>query len=347
MLNKLFLRTLNGEKTNQTPIWVMRQAGRYLKEYRAIRAIQSDFISFCLNPKQASTVTLQPIHRYNLDAAIIFSDILLVPWAMGLNVRFKPGIGPILNSIEKPSLIHAKCLDKLADKLAPVAEAVALTSSALPTNTSLIGFAGAPWTLITYIAEGGSSRDFTKARLWAWQNATELNVLLDILIDATISFLSLQATAGAECLMLFDSWAGVVPAAHRNWLITKPTSSIVRGVRANGHKQPIIGFPKGIGDGIICYAEESGVDAIGIDHGVDPKWAGKSLPTNFPVQGNLDPLSLISAGTEMLRDIDYILESFHDRPHVFNLGHGITPSTPVENVQIMIDHIRNGLDKKK
>ena len=341
MTEKLFLTTLNGKKSNQTPIWMMRQAGRHLDEYRAIRAVQKDFISFCLSPEQASTVTLQPITRYGLDAAIIFSDILMVPWAMDLNVRFKTGIGPLLNPIEKPDMIDARCLKNLTNKLAPVGEALELTHLSLPAETALIGFAGAPWTLITYIAEGGSSRDFTKARLWAWQNAKELDFLLEILIDATISFLSLQATAGAECLMLFDSWAGAVPAVHRNWLITKPANAIVHGVRKNGHQQPIIGFPKGFGDGLIHYAEESGVNAIGLDYGVDPGWAGKNLPKNFPVQGNLDPLSLISAGKEMLRDIDYILESFHDRPHIFNLGHGIIPSTPVENVQKMIDHIRN------
>lgn len=342
MTDKLFLSTLNGQKSTQTPIWIMRQAGRYLKEYRAIRATQKNFISFCLNPEQASAVTLQPIARYSMDAAIIFSDILMVPWAMNLNVRFETGIGPLLDPLEKPDMIDASCLRDLTKKLDPVGKALELTSLSLPAETALIGFAGAPWTLITYIAEGGSSRDFMKARLWAWQNAKELNALLEILIDATVSFLSLQATAGAECLMLFDSWAGAVPAVHRNWLITQPANAIVQGVRKNGHQQPIIGFPKGFGEGVIRYAEESGVDAIGLDYGVDPGWAGKNLPKNLPVQGNLDPLSLISAGTEMLRDIDYILESFHDRPHIFNLGHGITPKTPVENVQIMIDHIRNG-----
>ncbi len=342
MTDKLFLTTINGEKSNQTPIWIMRQAGRHLKEYRAIRKIQKDFISFCLNPEQASTVSLQPITRYNLDAAIIFSDILLVPWAMDLNVKFKTGIGPLLDPVDTPDMIDANCLHNLTRKLAPVGEAIKITKLSLPAETALIGFAGAPWTLITYIAEGGSSRDFTRARLWAWQNAKELDSLLEILIDATISFLSLQATAGAECLMLFDSWASAVPAAHRNWLITKPTNTIIQGVRKNGHKQPIIGFPKGFGDGVIHYAEESGVDAVGLDHGIDPGWAGKNLPKNLPVQGNLDPLSLISAGKEMFRDIDYILESFHNRPHVFNLGHGITPPTPIENVQMMIDYIRNG-----
>ena len=249
MSDKLFLTTLEGKKSSQTPVWIMRQAGRYLKEYRAIREIQKDFIAFCLNPEQASTVTLQPITRYNLDAAIIFSDILMVPWAMNLNVRFKKGIGPLLDPIETPDMINANCLDwNLTEKLAPVGKALELTNLSLPAETALIGFAGAPWTLITYIAEGGSSRDFTKARLWAWENVKELNSLLEILIDATISFLSLQATAGAECLMLFDSWAGAVPAVHRNWLITKPANAIVQGLRKNGHQQPIIGFPKGFGD---------------------------------------------------------------------------------------------------
>ena len=167
-----------------------------------------------------------------------------------------------------------------------------------------------------------------KLELWAWENAKGLSGLLEILIEATVSFLSLQAAAGAECLMLFDSWASAVPAAQRDWLVIKPTQAIVQGVRKNGHHQPIIGFPKGFGDGLIHYAEKSGVDAIGIDHGVDPRWASKNLPKNIAVQGNLDPLSLISGGEEMLRDIDYILESFYDRPHIFNLGHGITPPTP-------------------
>ena len=197
----------------------MRQAGRYLKEYRAIRASQQDFISLCLNPEQASTVTIQPITRFGFDAAIIFSDILMIPWAMNLNVRFEPRIGPILDPLEKPELINFKCLENLTEKLTPVSSALKLTKASLP-PTALIGFAGAPWTLITYIAEGGSSRDFTKARIWAWENEKGLNGLLEILIEATISFLSLQADAGAECLMLFDSWAGCC-SSQRNetgWL---------------------------------------------------------------------------------------------------------------------------------
>jgi uroporphyrinogen decarboxylase len=341
MTNQIFLSTLQGTKSRTTPIWMMRQAGRYLEEYRKIRASEKNFISFCLNPEKASAATLQPIARYKFDAAIIFSDILMVPWAMNRNVRFETGVGPLLDAMEKPDDIDASCLDDLRQKLAPVGKAVTLTRAALLPKTTLIGFAGAPWTLITYMAEGGTSRDFLKARQWAWQYRQALDGLLDILIDATISFLSLQAQSGAQTLMLFDSWASAVPAAQRNWLVIKPTRAIVEGVRKNGHNQPIIGFPKGVGEGLMRYAAESGVDAIGLDHGVDPVWARKNLPEKMPVQGNLDPLSLLNAGTEMYRNIDYILDAFHDRSHIFNLGHGITPSTPVENVQKMIDHIRN------
>ena len=341
MTNQLFLSTLQGTKSSTTPIWMMRQAGRYLEEYRKIRANQKDFISFCLNPEQASAVTLQPITRYGFDAAIIFSDILIVPWAMNCNVRFKTGVGPLLDAMELPGDIDMSCLDNFNQKLAPVGQALALTRAALPLETTLIGFAGAPWTLITYMAEGASSRDFPKARRWAWQNKKALDGLLDILINVTISFLSLQAQSGAQTLMLFDSWASAVPAAQRDWLITKPARAIIEGVRKNGHTQPFIGFPKGIGEGLIRYAAESGVNAIGLDQGVDPVWAGQNLPAKMPVQGNLDPLSLLNASNEMFRDIDHILEAFHDRPHIFNLGHGITPSTPVENVQKMINYIRN------
>ena len=228
MTNQLFLSTLQGTKSGTTPIWMMRQAGRYLEEYRKIRANQKDFISFCLNPEQASAVTLQPIARYGFDAAIIFSDILMIPWAMNRNVRFKTGVGPLLDPMEKPDDIDASCLVGLRSKLAPIGQALTLTRAALPPETTLIGFAGAPWTLITYMAEGGTSRDFPKARQWAWQNEKALDGLLDILVDATISFLSLQAQSGAQTLMLFDSWASAVPATQRDWLVTKPCAPLLR-----------------------------------------------------------------------------------------------------------------------
>ena len=340
MSDKLFLNTLSGTKSKTTPLWMMRQAGRYLAEYRAVRSSQKDFISFCLNPEKASEVTIQPITRFGFDAAIIFSDILMIPWAMNRNVRFKTGVGPLLDPMERPSDIEDDVLRDLSSKLQPVGKAISLTRAALPDKTALIGFAGAPWTLITYMAEGGSSRDFAKARLWAWQDKTALDGLLEILIDATVQFLTIQAKAGAEALMLFDSWAGAVPASQRDWLVIKPARNIVEKLRQNGVDLPVIGFPKGIGEGLIAYAHEAGVTAVGLDHGVDPAWANTYLPKAMPVQGNLDPLSLISGGEAMTADIDHILDCFADRPHIFNLGHGITPATPVDHVQQMIDRVR-------
>jgi uroporphyrinogen decarboxylase len=317
-----------------------RQAGRYLADYRAVRSSPKDFISFCLNPEKASEVTLQPIARFGFDAAIIFSDILIIPWAMNRNVRFKTGVGPLLDPIERPSDVQNDIVRDLSSKLQPVGKAISLTRAALPERTALIGFAGAPWTLITYMAEGGSSRDFAKARLWAWQDKTALDGLLDILIDATVQFLTIQAKAGAEALMLFDSWAGAVPASQRDWLVIKPARNIVEKLRKNSIELPVIGFPKGIGEGLIAYANETGVTAVGLDHGVDPAWANTYLPKSMPVQGNLDPLSLINGGKAMIADIDHILDCFADRPHIFNLGHGITPATPVDHVQQMIDRVR-------
>ena len=340
MTDNLFLKTINGHKQGRTPIWMMRQAGRYLAEYRAVRATQTDFISFCLNPEQASAVTLQPIARYGFDAAIIFSDILMVPWALEQNVRFKPNIGPLLDPFDIPRKIDQKLIDDLANKLAPVGDAIRLTKANLSPETALIGFAGSPWTIMTYMAEGGSSRDFAKTRGWAWQYRKEVDALLDSLIESTISFLALQAEAGVDSLMLFDSWASAVPAAQRQWLVIDPARKIVDGLRKKGHKQPVIGFPKGIGEGLISYVEQSAVDAVGLDHGVDPVWADRNLPKNFPVQGNLDPLSLLQAGPEMVKDIDHILDTFASRPHIFNLGHGITPPTPIEHVQLMLDQVR-------
>ena len=321
MTDNLFLKTLSGNKQSNTPIWIMRQAGRYLEEYRKIRATQTDFISFCLNPEKASTVTLQPISRFGFDAAIIFSDILMVPWALQRNVRFEPNIGPLLDTMQSPKAIKQSLINDLPQKLEPVGESIRLTKSNMPTETALIGFAGAPWTIITYMAEGGSSRDFAIAREWAWKYPKQMDALLGSLIESTISFLSLQASNGADALMLFDSWASAVPAAQRDWLVTQPARLIIEGLRKNGHNQPVIGFPKGIGEGLINYVEQSGVDAVGLDHGVDPIWVDRNLPQNFPVQGNLDPLSVLQAGPEMFRDIDCILDAFANRinPGLFNI----------------------------
>ena len=322
------------------PIWMMRQAGRYLKEYRAVRETTPDFVSFCLNPEKASDVTIQPITRFGFDAAIIFSDILMVPWALERNVRFKPNHGPMLDPLTDAKSLDESLLADLATKLAPVDDAIKRTRLLLREDTALIGFAGAPWTVITYMLEGGSSKDFNVSRQMLWNDPVGFDRIMDIVTEATVEFLYLQAKAGADALMLFDSWASAVPAWHRQAIVNKPAAKIIESLRARGISQPVIGFPKGIGEGILAYADHAGVDALGLDHCMDICWAHQNLPATLPVQGNLDPISLISGDDAMLANIDDILAVFADRPHIFNLGHGITPATSTANVTKMIAHVR-------
>ena len=322
------------------PIWMMRQAGRYLKEYRAVRETTPDFVSFCLNPEKASDVTIQPIARFGFDAAIIFSDILMVPWALERNVRFKPNHGPMLDPLTDAKSLDESLLADLATKLAPVDDAIKRTRLLLREDTALIGFAGAPWTVITYMLEGGSSKDFNVSRQMLWNDPVGFDRIMDIVTEATVEFLYLQAKAGADALMLFDSWASAVPAWHRQAIVNKPAAKIIESLRARGISQPVIGFPKGIGEGILAYADHAGVDALGLDHCMDICWAHQNLPATLPVQGNLDPISLISGDDAMLANIDDILAVFADRPHIFNLGHGITPATSTANVTKMIAHVR-------
>ncbi len=340
MTSSVLMNALAGKKPAQTPIWMMRQAGRYLAEYRAVRQNQKDFISFCLNSDKACEVTLQPVERFDFDAAIIFSDILMVPWALDRNVHFIPGIGPKLTPLSSDTNLDDTLLDRVEDRLAPVGRAIELTKSKLATDKALIGFAGAPWTIITYMIEGGSSRDFAQTRQWLWSYPNKFETLLNYVTQATISFLTVQAKAGADVLMLFDSWASAVPAERRDKIVIAPVRRIVRTLRDEGIKQPIIGFPKGIGEGIIAYAAEAEIDALAIDHMTDVGWVDSVLSKNMPVQGNLDPLSLLVGGSQMIKSIDYILDSFRDRPHIFNLGHGITPPTPISSVEQMIKRIR-------
>ena len=322
------------------PIWMMRQAGRYLKEYRDVRKTTPDFISFCLDPEKASNVTIQPITRFGFDAAIIFSDILMVPWALERNVRFKPNHGPMLDPLADSTALDESLLGDVAQKLAPVADAITRTRKLLRDDTALIGFAGAPWTVMTYMIEGGSSKDFNTSRQMLWNDPAGFDRIMQIVTQATIEFLSVQAKAGADALMLFDSWASAVPAWHRDAIVNKPAATIIDTLRARGITQPVIGFPKGIGEGILPYADQVNINALGLDHGMDICWAHKNLPASLPVQGNLDPISLIAGGDDMCANIDDILAVFADRPHIFNLGHGITPATPIANVTRMVSHVR-------
>ena len=335
-MSNLFLDTLSGKQSKERPIWLMRQAGRYLAEYKAIRASEPDFISLCLNSKKAVEITLQPINRFGFDAAIIFSDILLVPWALDRNVTFVTGEGPKLDPMETGDEITEAMIADMLPKLTPVATAISNCRSALTADRALIGFAGAPWTIITYLLEGGSSRDFTTARRWMWENDVRFNRLLDLVSLATADFLTLQAEAGADALMLFDSWASAVPSHLRKGVVIDPVNRIINILRDRGIQKPLIGFPKGIGEGLIEYCNETELQGVGIDQGVDMRWAATTLPSHLALQGNLDPLSLIAGGVSMARAIDEIFEATHGRPHIFNLGHGITPETPIKHVHDLI-----------
>ena len=318
----------------------MRQAGRYLAEYREVRASEPDFISFCLNPEKAVKVTLQPIERFKFDAAIIFCDILIVPWALDRNVRFIAGEGPKLDPMETGDEITEAMIAAMAPRLTNVATAIGNCRAALSVDKALIGFAGAPWTIITYLLEGGSSRDFATARRWMWENDVRFDRLLDLISQATADFLSLQAKAGADTLMLFDSWASAVPAHLRKKVVINPVNQISSILRERGIETPLIGFPKGIGEGLIEYCNETHLQGVGIDHGVDMRWAAATLPSHLTLQGNLDPLSLIAGGDTMARAIDEILDATDGRPHIFNLGHGITPETPIEHVHDLVTRAR-------
>ena len=339
-MNSLFLDTLSGRQSEKRPIWLMRQAGRYLAEYREVRASEPDFISFCLNPEKAVKVTLQPIERFKFDAAIIFCDILIVPWALDRNVRFIAGEGPKLDPMETGDEITEAMIAAMAPRLTNVATAIGNCRAALSVDKALIGFAGAPWTIITYLLEGGSSRDFATARRWMWENDVRFDRLLDLISQATADFLSLQAKAGADTLMLFDSWASAVPAHLRKKVVINPVNQISSILRERGIETPLIGFPKGIGEGLIEYCNETHLQGVGIDHGVDMRWAAATLPSHLTLQGNLDPLSLMAGGDTMARAIDEILDATDGRPHIFNLGHGITPETPIEHVHDLVTRAR-------
>ena len=336
----LFLKTLNGEKQSQTPIWIMRQAGRYLKEYRDVRATTPDFISFCLTPDKASEVTLQPIRRFGFDAAIIFSDILIVPWALNRNVHFITGDGPKCTPLSPDEIISQNLIDDFSNKITPVSEAISLTRRDLPAETALIGFAGAPWTLLTYMIEGGSSKDYAASRNWLWGHSKQIDYLLEILVETISQSLISQAKAGANALMIFDSWASAVPTHLRPWIVEKPIQKIIETVRQAGVSAPFICFPRGISADLPRFADAVDCQAIALDQGVSPQFAAKYIRQDVALQGNLDPQALIFGGDMMKRTVDDIMDAFKDRAHIFNLGHGITPPTNVAHVEELVSYVR-------
>jgi uroporphyrinogen decarboxylase len=338
-MTKSILKVLAGEALDRPPVWLMRQAGRYLPEYRQVRSTAKNFIDFCLTPDKATEVTLQPIRRFGFDGSILFADILLIPMTLGRNVWFVAGEGPKLDPLAADDIASLEIGD-VEGILGPVGQTVANLSVALPDKTTLIGFAGSPWTVATYMIEGGGSKDRWNSRRLYWEHPAAMERLLDLIADATIRYLVMQANAGAEVLKLFDSWAEGLPPPMFEDVVIRPTRRIVEGLRAAGITCPIIGFPKGAGPNYVAYAEQTGVTALALDHGLNTQWALDNLPENMPLQGQLDPAVLRAGGDALDREIERIISAFRGRPHIFNLGHGITPDVPIDHVEQLVRKVR-------
>jgi uroporphyrinogen decarboxylase len=339
---KPLLRALAGETLARPPFWFMRQAGRYLPEYRAMRTQARDFVALCLTPELAAEITLQPIRRFAMDAAILFADILLIPHALGQLLEFREGEGPHLEPIANETDLARLAANRagVRERLAPVAETVRRVAAALPRETALIGFAGAPWTVATYMIEGGSSREFAVARRMAWVRPDLFGRLIDLLVETTIDYLSMQIEAGAEAVQLFDSWAGGVSADEfQRWCIL-PARRIALALRAKHPGVKIIGFPRGCGASYFDFVCQSAVDCVGLDQGVPLAWAHNELQKRMPLQGNLDPLLVILGGAPMLDATKRILDTLGRGPFIFNLGHGFRPETPIAHVEALCTAIR-------
>lgn len=338
---KPYLNAVSGGVNAVPPIWLMRQAGRYLPEYRKVREKAGSFLTMAYTPEYAVEVTLQPIRRYGMDAAILFSDILVVPDALGQKVSFEAGHGPQLKPLD--SLLDLS-VDQFHHVLDPVYAAVSGIRYALKAegffDTALIGFAGAPWTVACYMIEGSGSKDFIRTKSWAYGRREEFRDLIDLLIGATADYLIRQIKAGAEAVQLFDSWAGLLPASLFEEFVIEPTAEIVKRIRAVAPAIPIIGFPKGVGIFYTDYIAHTGVDAVSVDFQISPQWIHRELQKKCPVQGNLDPSALLVGGDIMRREVDVILQQLADAPFVFNLGHGIHKDTPPAHVAELVQYIR-------
>jgi uroporphyrinogen decarboxylase len=332
------LSVLKGHRQARPPVWLMRQAGRYLPEYRALRAQKGGFLALATDPVAAAEVTMQPIRRFGFDGAILFSDILMVPWALGQDLSFGAGEGPRL----APALVdHAlAALTAAPERLDPVYATVRGVAAQLPAGVTFLGFAGSPWTVATYMVAGQGSRDQEVTRTLAYRDPAAFDAIVDAIVAMTIDYLAAQIAAGVQAVQLFDSWAGSLsPEQFDRWVIA-PNRRIVDGLRARCPGVPVIGFPKGAGGKLAAYAAGTGVDAIGLDETVDPAWADAVLPAGLPVQGNLDPLALLAGGEALDRGIDRVLAAFPERPHVFNLGHGIGQHTPIAHVERLLARVR-------
>jgi uroporphyrinogen decarboxylase len=339
-VTKPFLEVLRGQRQPVPPIWMMRQAGRYLPEYRELRAKAGGFLDLCFTPEFATEVTLQPIRRFNFDAAIIFSDILVIPYALGRDVRFEVGEGPRLDPLDTPEKIAGLRRDADFTKLEPVFEALRRVRAALDPKIALIGFCGAPWTVATYMVAGQGTPDQAPARMLAYKHPDAFAKIIDALVENSIEYLLGQLKAGADVIQLFDTWAGILPPREFLRWSVEPAQRIVAGVRAKVPDAKIIGFPRGAGAMLPAYVESTGVDAVSIDWAAEPKMIRERVQSRVAVQGNLDPLVLIAGGAALDRAVDDVLANYADGRFIFNLGHGITPETPIAHVEQMIARVK-------
>ncbi len=341
MTQKTILRALRGEALPTPPIWMMRQAGRYLPEYRATRAKAGDFLSLCYTPDLAAEVTLQPIRRYGFDAAILFADILLLPQALGPKLWFETGEGPRMETTTTAAQVAAlRPTEAIHDTLGPVYETVRILSRELPRETTLIGFAGAPWTVATYMIAGRGSKDQAAAHALKDQDRVTFQALIDRITEATVAYLSAQVQAGAEVVKLFDSWAGSLKGADFTDFAVKPTARIIAELKRLHPGIPVIAFPREAGNGYIGFAKATGADCVALDNSVTPEWGAANVQKDGCVQGNLSPDHMVTGGEALVRETRRVVQAFRNGPHIFNLGHGITPEADPDNVKLMIDTVR-------
>jgi uroporphyrinogen decarboxylase len=339
MTDRALMRVLAGERVDPPPVWIMRQAGRYLPEYRDLRTRAKDFMSFCYAPELATEAVLQPLRRFDLDAAILFSDILVVPDALGRKVWFVEGEGPKLEPLLEQATWTFGEPESVVQRLGPVYEAVERIRAAIPPSTTLIGFAGGPWTVATYMIQGeGGEKD--RCRRAAYQRPDDVDALLAVLVEATARHMAAQVAAGADCLQIFESWSEGLPEPLFERVILGPNQRLVARLREMGVTAPVIGFPRGAGALLGRYARETGVTALGVDTQTPAAFARAEAPAGMPLQGNLDPQMVICGGAALEAGVAQVLEAFAGSPHIFNLGHGITPQAPPEHVATLVDLVR-------
>jgi uroporphyrinogen decarboxylase len=339
-VRKPLLDVLAGHRQTIPPVWLMRQAGRYLPEYRELRVQAGGFLDLVFTPRLAAEVTLQPVRRFGFDAAILFSDILVVPHALGRKVSFNAGEGPQVDPLGDEAAVERLRDDVDQSVLAPIYETIGLVKTQLPANVSLLGFCGAPWTVATYMVAGRGTLDQAPARLFAYRDANSFAQLIDILVQASVSYLVRQFAAGVDAVQIFDTWAGILPPEEFDRWCVEPMQRLIAELRRQVPEAKVIGFPRGAGTALARYVAQVPVDAVGLDWTIDKVFARDNIQPNCPVQGNLDPLALVAGGAALDEGIDNVLEAFASGPFIFNLGHGILPQTPIAHVEQMLARVR-------